>query len=436
MQFVKTADLKPGMRLAKPIYNKMGVLLYERDTKLTIQGINSIENFGLIGIFILEPAEPLPPLSREDLEFEQFQTIYMFKLKDNMDKLQDNLVPPSLLSLVNDIQTHYGILDHKLNFTQTLRSSADFVYKHSISVAILAAMIANQMHIPAEESNALVTAALLYDFGYLYVPQAVLDKGDDLTESDTNFIQMNLERGYETIRPRYEECDLPKMSLEVIQQIIFQNSRTFKIKDPADNVRLLYDILKVSDRFDRLTAMNINNPPVSEIAAMTFLRKHSRNYNPLVVNALAECIHILPTGACVDLSDGEKALVLVENAADFTRPMVLKFSNNMIYDLSDPIIGKSLRIIDIMKTMDNRIAIDEETLKHFVTDKYIKETADRFRRKKLEIAQRKQQEMQQQAMDALLEGASILTEDTEEEKKEKAPASSPKKQPRKRMKLV
>ena len=35
MQFVKTADLKPGMRLAKPIYNKMGVLLYERDTLLT-----------------------------------------------------------------------------------------------------------------------------------------------------------------------------------------------------------------------------------------------------------------------------------------------------------------------------------------------------------------------------------------------------------------
>ena len=61
MQFVKTADLKPGMRLAKPIYNRMGVLLYERDTRLTIQGINSIENFGLIGIFILEPAEPLPP---------------------------------------------------------------------------------------------------------------------------------------------------------------------------------------------------------------------------------------------------------------------------------------------------------------------------------------------------------------------------------------
>ena len=430
MQFVKTADLKPGMRLAKPIYNKMGVLLYERDTKLTIQGINSIENFGLIGIFILEPAEPLPPLSREDLEFEQFQTIYMFKLKDNMDKLQENLVPDTLLSLVNDIQTHYGILDHKLNFTQTLRSSADFVYKHSISVALLSAMISNEMRLPLPERTALITAALLYDFGYLYVPQAVLDKGDDLTASDKNFIQMNLERGYETIRPRYEECDLPKASLEIIQQIIFQKSQTLKIKDPTETIKLLYDILKVADQFDRLTAMNINNPPVSEVAAMTFLKKRSRTYNPRVIAALAECIHILPTGACVDLSDGEKALVLVENAADFTRPMILKFSNNLIYDLSDPVIGDSLRIIDIMKTMDNRIAIDEETLKHFVTDKYIQETADRFRKRKLAIAQRKQQETQQKAMDSLLEGASILVDDLPGD------PTPVKKAPRKKMKLV
>lgn len=425
------------MRLAKPIYNKMGVLLYERDTRLTIQGINSIENFGLIGIFILEPAEPLPPLSREDLEFEQFQTIYMFKLKDNMDKLQDNLIPPTLLSLVNDIETHYGGLDHKLNFTQTLRSSADFVYKHSISVAILAAMISNEMHIAAPDRTALITAALLYDFGYLYVPIAVLDKGDDLTESDKNFIQMNLERGYETIRPRYEECDLPKASLEVIQQMIFQKSKTLKIKEPSDNIRLLYDILKVADQFDRLTAMNINKPPISEVAAMTFLRKHSRLYNPLVVTALAECIHILPTGACVDLSDGEKALVLVENAADFIRPMILKFSNNMIYDLSDPVIGDSLRVTDIMKTMDNRIAIDEETLKHFVADRYIKETTDRFRKKKLEIAQRKQQEAQkrqqeeQQAqMDSLLESASILPDVSS------AGETPAKKAPRQKMKLI
>lgn len=383
MQFIKTADLKPGMRLAKPIYNKMGVLLYERDTKLTFQGINSIENFGLIGIFILEPAEPLPPLSREDLEFEQFQTIYMFKLKENMERLSDNLAPASLLELAQNIQTRYGVLDHKLNFTQTLRSSADFVYKHSISTAILAAMISNEMRIEQQKQLALIVAALLYDLGYLFIPHAVLDKGDDLTEDDKNFIQMNLERGYETIRSGYDSFHLPKLSLDIIQQIIFQNSRTLKIKPPADEVQLFVNILKVADKFDRLTAMNIKKAPVSEIAAMRELQSARPRYNSHVLKALADCIHILPTGACVDLSDGEKGLVLVDNPANFTQPMVLKFSNNMIYDLSDPIVSENLKIIDIMKTMDNRIAIDEETLKHFVADKYIKETTAKFRSAKL-----------------------------------------------------
>lgn len=430
MQFVKTADLKPGMRLAKPIYNKTGVLLYERDTKLTVQGINSIENFGLIGIFILEPAEPVPPLSQEDQEFEQFQTIYMFKLKDNMDKLVENQIPDTLLSLANDIRSRYGVLDHKLNFTQNLRSSEDFVYKHSISAGILCALIANQMRLSSADMTALITAALLYDFGYLYVPQIVLDKGDDLADSDREFIQMNLERGYESIRPRYDECDLPRASLEIIQQMIFRNSQNFKIKEASEPVSLLTDILIVADKFDRLTAMNINKAPISEVAAMGYLQKNIRSYNSLVIKALAECIHILPTGACVDLSDGEKALVLVENAADFIHPMVLKFSNNMIYDLSDPLVGESLYVLDIMKTMDNRIAIDEETLKHFSGDHYIQEMTDRFRKKKLAIAQRHQKAIQKKTMDSLLESTPIVPPD--------APAdeAAVKKTPKKRMKLL
>ena len=428
MQFVKTADLKPGMRLAKPIYNKMGVLLYERDTKLSVQGINSIENFGLIGIFILEPAEPVPPLSREDLEFEQFQTIYVFKLKENLDRLQANQPPVSLLELVENIQMHYGVLDHKLNFAQNLRSSADFVYKHSISVGILCAMIANQMQLPDAERSALITAGLLYDFGYLYVPQSILDKGDALSKGDRDFIQLNLERGYEALRPRYEEFNLPSPSLEIIQQAIFCNSRTLKVSEPAENVKLLADILHVADRFDHLTAMNINKAPISEIAAMTYLYNHKNEYNSLVLTALAECIHILPQGSCVDLSDGEKALVLVENPADYSRPMILKFSNNMIYDLSDPAISKSLKIVDIMKTMDNRIAIDSDTLKHFVTDAYIRETADRFRRKKLEAAQRNQNMLEKQAADSLLSSASVIPEDA-------VPKKAPVKKPRKKMKL-
>ena len=89
MKFVKREDIKDGMRLAKPIYNKKGVLLYERDSKLTRQSIESVRNFGLIGVYVLEPAEPLPPMTEEDIEIEKFQIISEFTLMDelmNMNK--------------------------------------------------------------------------------------------------------------------------------------------------------------------------------------------------------------------------------------------------------------------------------------------------------------------------------------------------------------
>ena len=107
--------------------------------------------------------------------------------------------------------------------------------------------------------------------------------------------------------------------------------------------------------------------------------------------------------------------------------MILKFSNNLIYDLSDPAIHKGLKVVDIMKTMDNRIAIDEHTLEHFVADSYIKETADRFRKRKLEAAQRRQNKIQKKAMDSLINSAEVLTEEDEEKTL---------KNPRKKMKLL
>ena len=66
--YVKAEDLKVGMRLARPIYNKRGILLYGRNDKITRQGIESVKNFGLIVLYVLEPAEPLAPMSVEEMQ--------------------------------------------------------------------------------------------------------------------------------------------------------------------------------------------------------------------------------------------------------------------------------------------------------------------------------------------------------------------------------
>lgn len=397
MLFVKTNELKPGMRLAKPIYNKMGVLLYERNTKLTLQGINSVENFGLIGLFILEPAEPVPPITKEELEFEQFQTIYMFKLKADMDRLQKAKGITSILEIAENIYMHYGVLDHKLHFTQNLRSSVDFVYKHAISAAILTAMISNTLRLNKEQSVSLISAALLYDFGYLYVPHSILEKGEALDDGDEELIQLNLEKGFHAMEPLLSVSDLSALTMDVLRLMIFSKNRNIS-EDTAPALKLFVDILKVADKFDRLTAMNINITPISELAAIKYLRSNSSMYNPKVVNALSVSIHILPNGACIDLTDGTKALIVQENPDNFLFPMILSFKDNQLYDLSDTEVQKKFKIQDIMKTMDNRIHIDEETLKQFVADDLIKETVQRFHKKKILLAEKRRQQEAEQAL--------------------------------------
>ena len=379
MKFVKTDELKEGMRLAKPIYNKNGILLYDRNTKLTLPGINSISNFGLIGIYILEPAEPLPPLSREDIEFEQSQTIYMFQLRECFTQISKRQKMDKFDALIDDISKRYGCLDHRANFNQNLRSADDFVYKQAISVAILCAMISNTMLLSDSDQKTLICAAILYGFGYQFVPPAIIEKGDDLEQGDMDTIQMALEKGINYLDMYKDDYPFMKSGYSLIQYHIFLNNK--KKSKPASSERelLLEDILKVAIKFDSLTSMKMNREPESEIQAMRFMMNHQSEYSGKVSSALAKSIHIVPAGASVDLSTNDKGIVLVENPDDFMRPLVLRLSDNQVYDLSIPTIYNKIKIVDLMKTMDNRVEIDEETLKHFVADERIKKTAEKFR---------------------------------------------------------
>lgn len=378
MRFIKTDDLKPGMRLAKPIYNRNGVLLYERNSQLTMPGISSVKNFGLIGIYILEPAEPVPPLSQEDLEFEQLQTVYMFQLRECADLILKRKKMVPLHPLLQDILKHYGSLRHRVNFNQNLRSSEDFMYKHAISTAILTAMVTSQLGYTIQKQMTMTAAALLYDFGYRYVPKPILEKGMDLEAGDQDIIQQSLERGLEYMSMYRNDYDFFPRALALMQAYVYADHPDRLSATPDDDLRFMVQVLRVADQFDQMTAMNIGHDPVSEIMAMQHLMEHPDRYHPNIVTALAECIHIVPRAASVDLSTGDKGIVLVENPKDFMRPVILRLTDNKIYDLSRAKDYREVQIVDIMKTMDNRIAVDEDTLKQFIPDEELKRLAREF----------------------------------------------------------
>ena len=346
MLFVKLEELKTGMRLARPIYNKDGVLLYERNSKLTSQGIESIRNFGLIGLFVLEPAEPVPPMTQVDIDFERFQTMSVFSIQEEMEKILKTKRLGKTPTITSNIIKNYGHLDKKI--------------KHTLNVAMLSAMITHVLNMKVDEQLEAVEAALIHDIGKMTVPKSIADK-DVLSEEDQRAVRVAEIQGFDLIESVYS-------STPNIKRICTQSQKALESLETGDDISNMKmvngaKVLAVADTFDSMTAMQAEKAPESEVAALKHLLDNPQVYDSAIVNGLIRSINILAPGVSVELNTGEKALVITANEDNILEPMILMFGDNSIIDLSNRKMYGDLEIKDIMKTMDNRYVMDVELLK-------------------------------------------------------------------------
>lgn len=360
MLFVKREELKMGMRLARPIYNKDGVLLYERNSKLTSQGIESIKNFGLIGIFVLEPAEPVPPMTQADIDFERFQTMSVFSIQEEMEKILQSRRLNKMPTITANIIKNYGHLDKKINFVQNLRSKEDYIFKHSLNVAILCAMITHVLNMKVDEQLDAVQAAIIHDIGKMTVPKSISDK-DALTNEEQQAVRAAEIQGFNLV-------DIVYSSNPNIKRICSQAQKALESLDTHEDISSMKmvngaRVLAVANAFDTMTAMQVGRPPESEVAALKHLLENPQVYDSKIVSGLIRSINILSPGVSVELNTGEKALVLAANEQNILEPMILMFRDNSIVDLSDRDKYGDMEIKDIMKTMDNRHVMDVDMLK-------------------------------------------------------------------------
>lgn len=333
MRFVKTDDLEKGMRLARPIYNRNGVLLYDRDTLLTKQGIISVKNFGLIGLYILEETEPLPPMTEEDIEFERFQTISVFGLREDIELIEADKDPVNMNNLLNLIFKNYGRKDKKISTVQNLRSREDYAYKHSLTKAILSAAMCVRLGMAEREVRESIQAALLNS-----LDKAIVDSTEKVSEN----VKIILE--YES-RLANNETDEGLEARKLAQA----------------------KVLRVAEVYDDMTAMKLSEEePFSEVAAVKHLLQNVKVYDDKVVGALVDSLKLLYPGVCVELTNKSTGIVIYSNPDNVLRPLILGFSYNEIYNLMANDVYQKVQINDIMKTMDRRVKIDKSTIDEYM----------------------------------------------------------------------
>ncbi len=379
MKYYKPEELRAGMRLAQQIYNKQGVLLYKRGFVLNDQIIAGLQKFGLLGVLVLEPAEPLPPVSDEELEFDQCQTTWMFRLRDNLIAISKGHKPEDLPSLVHDIMQRFYSLDHAIVFSPTVRSSEDYTYKHSICTAILCAMLAHGMGFPDNTARHLVMAALLSDFGYLYVPKEIMAKSEhELSTIDLLTIEQYRNKAAGMLKRGETTYGLTENIFSILDDFLKVERKENPQLDISD-FHMPTKILMVADKYDRMTAMSLGYEPVSPIQALRHLQGSPKLYEPEIVQALSNALLILPPGRCVELTSKHCGMILSETPGDQFHPQVLDFATNAVYDLNSPKLRDVIKIQDLMPSMDLRYPFDSQSLKHFAPDPPLQNATRRIR---------------------------------------------------------
>lgn len=358
MKFVRHEDLKTGMRLARPIYSKKGVLLFDRDSQLTAGAIESVKNFGLLGIYILEPAEPLPPMSEEDKEFERFQTVMVASIQEELERITTTKRTKLIQNIAAQISKKFGHYEEKINFYQNLRSKDDFVSRHSLNVAILCTMMAHVLNIPIEEQQKLIYAALVHDIGRLKSKNEAV-YGGDVSDDMINKMYIETIAGYDSVEEAFasDGTAIKRICNQSIHAQMDMNSS----KDSKLRMLTPAKILFVANMYDEKTAMSLSGESESEVKAIKAFIDNPDVYDPEIVGALIASINILFPGVSVELNTGEKALVLAENQFNILKPMVLCFKDNSILDLSLS-VNSDIYVMDIMKTLDNRYIMNTDAL--------------------------------------------------------------------------
>lgn len=195
------------------------------------------------------------------------------------------------------------------------------VYSHGLNVALLGMMVARQLKAPARLIQGVGLAALFHDIGELDVPDRIRRKADPWTRAEQQLMQQHVEHSMQLAQ---------KLGLapETVHAIGQHHERADGTGYPAGlnlaQLPLMSRILAVVDTFDEACNPAVVSRALTAHEALSAMfSQHSGLYDPLVLNTFVRCMGVYPPGTVVQLSSGQRAIVVSVNTSKPLRPVVL-----------------------------------------------------------------------------------------------------------------
>ena len=322
MRFIPVKMLKPGMKTGRSIIGRKKEFMLASGSILTAEYISRLQKGGYLGAYVLDEFT-------EGISMESIIT----------DETMQNGIEAVAQRNIQDIMKVSATIVEEIRSAQNvrldlydLRSYDDYTYHHSVSVAVYAVIVGQEMGYTGEDLEYLATAGLCHDLGKSKIPLEVLNKPARLTDEEFDLIKTHPRMGYEMV---YHNPNIP---VSVRQAVLCHHENENGSGYPAgltgDKIHPFAKIIHAVDVYDALTSRRVYKEPNTPSEAMEYLMGGCETlFDRDVVAVMLDAIPSYPPGMEVKLSDGSSGIVM-EHTADVLRPKVKLYDSSEVVDLS------------------------------------------------------------------------------------------------------
>lgn len=347
MKRVYWEDLESGMVIARTVLGLDGRALLNENTRLTPTYIERLEQLGIRSVYIKDGLGDVD--IPEIVSIQALNAVSQTLEKTIKDLSKKNMLDMASLKrsislLVEDILSNRNLLIQ----LEDIRAYDDYLYFHSINVAIFSIMTGLTIGYPESKLMDLGLGALLHDIGMIMLDPQISKKATPLSQAEINVIRSHCEIGFNILKT-YREVSITTAHI-AYQHHERIDGHGYPRQLDGRHILEYARIVAVADTFAALISDRPYRNGYTSTEALVVLEKLASSYFDLsIVEAFAANVAIYPIGSVVQLDYGHLALVTSVTRVNSMRPVV-----HIISDSKGMLLNKTL-VVDLSKNAEPNI---------------------------------------------------------------------------------
>ena len=172
MRKVPVSSIQPGMKLARPIYDTMGLLLLNSGVELKKEYIRNLKKHNIFSVYIADKI--IPDVDIEDVildETRQKTTVLIKDIMLDIEKQPKKSIPKLLFTKRNINGALQEIIDQLINNKNLIinltdiRIADNYTFAHSVNVAVMAITAGISLGLSRSQLKKVGLGSILHDLG-------------------------------------------------------------------------------------------------------------------------------------------------------------------------------------------------------------------------------------------------------------------------------